>query len=75
MWGTYSVMDKIIENLNDLIEYKNNKIACQELEIRELQASRRKALRELNYLKGKYDNVAIKIVIGECIDVVRKCYE
>lgn len=67
--------NEVIENLNELIELKNVKIAGMQYAIDVLKKREAKALRELGYLKAKYDSADERRAIDSAIEVVKKSYE
>lgn len=66
--------DTIIDNLNDLIEHKNTKINGLCLAIDMLKDKNKKCLREVRYLKSKYNDPECLRILDEVIELMETLF-
>lgn len=64
--------EEIIDNLNDLIETKNTKLKGYEIAIEHLRNQREKIMRELMYLKSRYDSQVEREVVDNVINLMKE---
>ena len=66
---------EIIDNLNELIARQRTQIKGQQYVIDYLKSNQGKAVRELEYLRSRYDSADERKAVEKGIEIVKKCLE
>lgn len=65
----------VIENQNALISILKERVNLYRYRSELLEDTQRKVIRELGYLKKRYDSADERHVVDKCIELIREIYE